>query len=194
MATDSTVAGYLAPELLVPANDDGLEDLLQMAIVGITGLPGSLVRPRWQPEPPARPAFNVDWCAFGVPRSASDVNAYINLEDLALLGQEKVERDEWFECLHSFYGPNSAALCKRLRDGLEVSQNRDALRSVGISLTEVREAVVLPALLKEKWVRRVDVTVLYRRRTSSAYQVLTIQTGQLGLDNEHYVTPIFIQP
>lgn len=187
MATDSTVAGFLTPSSEA-TNDNALEDILQAAVVGITGIPGTLVRPRWQPEPPTQPAFNVNWCAIGIPRALEDAFAYHATRE----NDQVVERDEILYVLHSFYGPGASQMCKRLRDGLEIAQNRATLRAAGLALVECQEAVTLPALVKETWVKRIDVTVVYRRRTSSAYPVRTIESGQLGLDNELWVTPITV--
>jgi len=190
MATSSTAAGYLSPESS-PVYGDGLDDILQAAIVGITGLAGSLVRPRWQPEPATPPPFTTDWVAFGVVRASVDAFAYED-HDSAGLGTTNVDRDEVLQVLHSFYGPNSHGFCERFRDGLNLEQNRAVLQAAGVLLTEVEEATILPALLKEKWVRRVDVNVVYRRRTSRPYTIRNIVTGQFGLDNEIYVTPIIV--
>lgn len=190
MANDSTTLGFVPPVSADPY-DDPLDDLLQAAVVGICGLPGKYVRPRWQPKPPNQPAFDVDWVAFGVTRSSVDTFAFANhsADDPE---QSSVDRDELLFVLHSFYGPNSGGLCERFRDGLELSQNRDVLSANRIEIVEVGEATRVPALLQETWVRRVDAMVTYRRRTSRRYQIKSLVQGQLGLDNEHYVTPIIV--
>lgn len=191
MANDSTAAGYLAPIPPLPLDDEPLEDVLQGPIVGITGIPGPLVRPRWQPEPPSQPDFMTNWCAFGIVRTSADVNSFKSF-DPANEGAVVVERDIELDVLHSFYGPNCHSLCEIFRAGLELDQNRAVLRSYGVVLKEVKEAVNLPALLKEKWVKRIDVTVVYRARPSYIYQVRSILSGQLGLDNEYWLTPLSI--
>jgi hypothetical protein len=194
MAQNSSTAGYLIPNA-EPIYDNDLDDLFQTVVVGIVGLPGRLVRPRWQPNPPQQPPFNENWCALGIMRNTSDAFAYEKLvsgtngnADGAVL----IERDELIYVMHSMYGPGAAANSKRLRDGLEISQNRDALIAAGVALVEVEESITAPALLQETWVRRVDTQVVFRRRTSRAYPVLTIESGQIGLNNERYVTPITV--
>lgn len=191
MATDSTVAGFLAPVAADPY-DDALADVLQAAVVGICGIQGDLVRPRWQPTPPIQPPFDTNWCAFGVTLAKVDAFAFDNHQPAgnAGLGQSIIERDELLSVLHSFYGPNSSGIAERFRDGFEIAQNRDTLAANSLAVVEVGEAISLPALLMEKWVRRVDVTVTYRRRTKRTYNVQTITEGQLGLNNELYLTPI----
>ena len=190
MATNSAEPGYLEPSAS-PVYDDGLEDILQAAIVGITGLAGTLVRPRWQPEPPQQPDFAIDWCAFGLTDTEVDTFAY-DKHDPAGQGVNRVQRDEVLTVLHSFYGPNAHANCERLRDGFEVSQNRDFLRTNGITLIEVGKAQQLPALVKEKWVKRIDTTIQYRRRTSRTFQVLTITSAQGQIVTEEYTVPIVV--
>lgn len=188
MATNSSVAGYLAPSS-ASIEDTALDQILHDAVRDITGLAGDLVRPRWQTEPPQQPDFSVNWCAFGINRREPDVFAYASSSNGSTT---VVEQDELLHVLHSFYGPQSSALTARLRRGLAVAQNRDALVAAGLGLVEVQEDTILPALLKEKWVRRVDVNVIYRRRASSTFQVLTITsaTGSLVTDSPARTTPI----
>lgn len=188
MPNDSTTSGFVAP-ISSDLYDDPLDDLLQAAVAGITGIPGRFVRPRWQPKPPNQPAFDTDWVAFGVVRSTVDTFAFEG-HDKADPETSSVDRDELLYVLHSFYGPNSGGLCERFRDGLELQQNRAVLSASRIELVEVGEATRVPALLQETWVRRVDAMVTYRRRTSRRYQIKSLISGELGLDNEHYVTPI----
>lgn len=192
-AASSAQLGFLAPTAS-PTYGDALDEILHAAIVGICELPGKLVRPRWQPEPPQQPSFDTDWCAFGVTRADSDTFVYEGHIPAGNggAGQSIIERDETLFVLHSFYGPNSHGLAERFRDGLEIAQNRATLAAAGVGLIEVGEATVLPVLLVEKWVRRVDVNVVYRRRTSRTYEVRNLISAELGLDNERYVTPIAV--
>ena len=56
MSNTSATGGYLAGQL-APLADDELDDAIQAAVASISGLPGDLVRPRWQPAGPSpRPA------------------------------------------------------------------------------------------------------------------------------------------
>lgn len=181
MTTDSTAVGFLASSA-ANTYDDELEDQLQETIVGITGIAGSLVRPRWQPEPSQLPSFTSDWVAFGITSYQRDTFAYTNQAS----SSTTVERDEVLTVMHSFYGPNCDSMCSRFSDGLQVPQNRDALMAVGIAVVEVRDPNHLPALLKEKWVRRTDVQIIYRRRTSRTYPVLSLLSAQGSVNAERY--------
>lgn len=180
---DSSTAGYLIPSSSSPY-DDGLDDILHNVIVGITGLTGDLVRPRWQPEPPQQPGFDVNWCAFGIVRTSEDV--FASSVEASNGGSVEVSLDEQLFVLHSFYGPSATAICKHFAKGLMIDQNRDAIKAANVNLVEVQEATILPALLKEKWVKRVDVTVVYRRRVGSTYPVLTfLSAGGLITTDQH---------
>jgi hypothetical protein len=49
-----------------PLDGDDLEDYIQQFVAGVAGMDGTLVRPRWQPEPSNIPDFDVTWCATGI--------------------------------------------------------------------------------------------------------------------------------
>jgi hypothetical protein len=191
VATSSQEAGFLAPSSADPY-DDPLDDILQAVIVGITGLPASLVRPRWQPNPPQMPDFTENWCAFGVTDKNVDAFAYDDHNPAGSegAGQSIIERDEIVSVLHSFYGPASGAVAERFRDGFEIGQNRAALLASGVALIEMERAVSVPALLQETWVKRVDVNVLYRRRTRRTFEVRSLLSAQGQLDTEQRITPL----
>lgn len=191
MATDSSASGYLTP-VVSPSYDSSLDDILHGCIVGITGLTPALVRPRWQRQPPTQPDFDVDWAAFGITGIDPDQFMYDwhDPDGNAGAGQNVIERDELITTLTSFYGPTSTAYCERLRDGFELSQNREMLRTANVTLMQCSPLQVVPALMKETWVRRVDMSVTFRRRTQRRYNILTVVPGALGLDNELYTTII----
>jgi len=186
-------AGYINPTIS-PVYGDALEDVFHAVIMGLTGIGATLIRPRWQPEPPNQPAFTDDWCAFGITSTDPDVFPFQRHDPNASggLGATSIERDERLEVLHSFYGPNGQANCARYRDGIALSQNRYDLTQAGIKLVQVGKERNLPTLLKERWVKRVDVLLIFSRRTSRTYGIPSLNGGSIGLDNEHYITPIEI--
>lgn len=194
MATDSSEAGYLAPST-APPYDEALEDIFQAAIVGITGLPGRLVRPRWQPDPPNQPAFDVDWCAYGVTLADQQWNAFQHWDpEEGEAGAYVVEGTEVLHVTTSFYGPNYQSLHRRWTDGLQLGQNLDGLAAAKVKFIGCERPVVLPALLKEKWTKRVDVRCVFNRWARRVYPVLLLESAGLGLDNERYITPIEVTP
>lgn len=192
MATDSSVAGYLAPTAS-PDYDALLNLSFHDLLVGVTGINGKLVRPRWTSEPINQPAFDVDWVAFGVTGGKVDTFAKVE-HDPTGDGSSSVKRDETLELLFSFYGPNASSLCARLKDGLELDQNRATLAAEGIAVIEMQEPLNVPALMQQKWVKRVDVRGRFRRRTERVYAILSVESAEIELNNDLYVTPINITP
>lgn len=190
MATspNSSVAGYLQPAG-IPAYDNALDDILHDIIVGITQLPNEMVRPRVQPEPPNIPSFTENWCAFGVMAIPSDTFAY-EKHDPAVQGSSEVQRDEQLNVLLSFYGANALQYALRWKSGLSIGQNRDGLRAAGMDLIEVQDAILVPALIKEKWVRRADIRTFIRRRTAIGFNILNLESANGTLDTEALQTTI----
>lgn len=194
----SAFPGYLVPDTApapVPLYGAALEDIFHDTIQGITGLvDGSLIRPRWQPDPPNQPDFGVDWVAFGIMERKGDWNPYQAHDPAANAGWgvNVFERDEELVVLHSFYGPNSAQIQSQYADGLFVDQNRDLLTTNGIKLMSVADAYNVPALLKEKWVKKVDQRVTFRRRIRREYPILHVVGADITLDNEKYLTQIVV--
>ena len=179
MSNDSSVAGFLSPTSAYPY-DSGLDQIFHDMLAGIVGITGDLVRPRWQPEPPTQPPFDTNWIAFGVSKIKPDTFAYIGHDPNGDggLGADVVERDERLDVLVSFIGPQPSTLLNMLIDGLQVGQNRDQLWTFGITLVEFSEPTMVPALTQEKWVKRMDTTGTFRRRTARGYNINNIQSAQ----------------
>lgn len=169
-AADSAQAGYLAGAAGVPYQQE-LEDLFHGVLAGITGLPDSLVRPKYQADPPTQPQLDVDWCAFRAYILQTPWNAHREQEDD---GSTVVEGEEVVEVLASFWGPNWQEMERRWRDGLQVPQNRDELFAAGIALAGIADPVVVPLLVKERWVKHVDVRATFRRWARRTYAVRTL--------------------
>lgn len=181
MANDSTTAGYLAPTGDVVA-DDGLEDIFSGMIVGITALPAALVRPRWQTNPPPIPAASVNWCAVGITVTTPDANAAIShaLGDDGD-GIDNLLRHEDIEVLASFYGPQGQANALRLRDGLQVAQNRDTLAVTGVRFVAAGKVTNAPDLANQQWIRRYDLTLNFRRPVSRTYNIRNLQSADFAV-------------
>jgi hypothetical protein len=170
----SATGGYLAPAAMpAPAEDAALEDVLQVVVVGLSGLTPALVRPRWQPTPPARPAAEVTWCAIGVTRQAPDANAWVG-HDGTGDGSSELRRHETVEALLSCYGPGGAAIAGRIRDGLQIGQNRDGLGEAGLAFVETGEVIAAPELVNNQWLRRHDLALVLRREIRRVYPIRTI--------------------
>jgi len=176
---DSASGGYLAPVGTV-TEDAGLEDQIQAAIVGITGLAGTKVRPAWQPDPPQKPAGNVDWCAYRIASSEPDWSGALihHPEGDAGEGTDELQRHATIEVLCSFYGPNARGYAARLSDGMQVPQNMEALGKQGISFLEAGRIWAAPEFINNQWVRRQDITVRLRRVTSRTYPIRNVLSAE----------------
>lgn len=172
-----------------PLEGNALENAFQALVAGITGLDPTLVRPRWQPEPVNMPDFSQTWAAVGITETSSDRFVYTKQIDR---DTEQLERDQVLTVMFSFYGPDAQYMLERFQDGIAIERNRADLRTVGIKLTEIKDPRQLPALLKEKWQKRLDVEGIFRRRIIRLYAQQAVDGAGLGLDNEFYVTPIIV--
>lgn len=168
--SDSTVPGYLQSTAAV-LYGAALEDLFQRVIVGVTGLPGALVRPKFQDEPPNLPDFNVNWAAFSVFVEPVLANAYKTLVDDLVY---TVQGTEVLQVMVSFYGPNFQEFERSWRDGIQLGQNRDELTAADIAFIEFADPATVPVLLKQKWVKKVDVRGTFHRWATRTYEVRTL--------------------
>ena len=178
MPNTSATGGYLAPVGAVPADDLDLDVLLQGAVAGITGLPGAMVRPRWQPVTPRQPEPTENWCAIGVVDEQPENTPSIE-HDPTGSGADVLTRHPVFEVLASFYGPAAGHYAGALRDGLYIAQNREPLRAAGVALVSVGNAISAPDLLNQQWVRRKDVRITLRRVTVRTYPVLNVLSAEV---------------
>ena len=181
-APDSSVNGYLQPgrsdefSLDHPQNgfDAGslglpqlegqsLEDYLQQYVAGVSYLDGTLVRPRWQEEPPNLPDFGVDWCAVGIVnhRPIGLYAAVVHHGDGD--GHDEMQRHEDLDVLASFYGPNADSYATNLHNGLMIWQNVSVLRLVGMAFVDISDHTRAPELIKSRCWERIDKTLTLRR-------------------------------
>lgn len=179
---NSSAAGFLPP-LNTEVEDDALMNLLQEMVVGITGVQGNLVFPRWQPEPPPLPAFGTDWGALGVTsRRADTFAAEIHYPDNAGDGGHTiVTRHEELDVLVSFYGPHCNSNMANLREGLQLWQNRYTLRANNIGLIGTGDFTRAPELIRQRWLDRVDMVVNLRRQIIRRYAVLDLLSAQVNV-------------
>jgi hypothetical protein len=182
MPNDSSTAGYLAPAPSpAPLEGQALNRFLQQWIVGITGLAGNLVRPRWQAEPPVIPDAATAWCAIGVIERASDTYPYI-LHDATGLGSDTIRRHELLTIMASFFDTGVSgqadSFAEIFREGAMIPQNLEALTQADMGIVETGEATAVPSLLKERWLYQVDIRVVIRREIVRSYPVLNLLSSQ----------------
>lgn len=202
--TDSSTGGYLTPAPApAPLQDRTLYEALQAAVVGITGLDGTLVRPRWQAEPSLVPEAATCWIAIGVTDREADVFPWLGFFPPQPAGQMnwdapglywdaglswdsippapptyQMQRHEEFTMLASVYdlGYSGEAdeVAAVLRDGLTVPQNNESLQAAGIAIVGDSDLAVAPVIFKTRWMYRVDLRVRFRRQITRYYQVLPL--------------------
>lgn len=181
----SATGGYLTPDPIgpQPLEGDALVDFMQAIVVGITGLDGRMVRPRWQPEPPNLPNADESWVAIGITSTRRDTNAYVQ-HDGDGDGADNLQRHEEIDLLTSFYGPQADEYVSLLRDGLQVAQNREVMQLAGMGLVDTGDAIRAPTLVKDRWLHRIDMRVTVRRQILRRYPVLNLQSAQGTLHTE----------
>ena len=158
--------------------------------MGLSGIPGPLVRPRWQPVPPNQPDIKTNWLAFGIQGRPADTFAF-EVHDPAANdgnGADIVNRNEVLEILLSFYGPQASGYASRVRDGFAVPQNREALLMAGMALIECGDITTAPALINQQWYRRFDMPVRIRRAVTRVYPVLHLVSAGITLHTDVGIT------
>lgn len=144
---------------------------LQTVFVGVSGLPGDLVRPQWQPEPPQQPDLSVNWIAMGIAGVAPNASAYVGLN--AYDGNVTTDRHEDVEVKVSIYGPDNLETYGVLQDGFQLPQNRIALQQVNMGFTEMTQGVHIPDLVNQRWIDRIECSAFFRREILRVYPVLS---------------------
>lgn len=199
MANDSSTGGVLVPQApgVQPSTGDAFVDLIGDFIAGICEIDRDLVRPRWQPKPPAMPDITVDWCAFGITESVSDWSAQTRHDPSLNAGQggDIVSQHETIRAIASFYGPAGYSKAVQLRLGLWVPQNWESLRQAEVLLREGTTIRTTSALMNERWVPRCDLELSFRRKVTAVYPVLNILTAQgviktMGGYAQNFTAPI----
>jgi hypothetical protein len=181
MTADSSTGGPLLPLAGDPLEDDALDDFLQGFIVGITGMPGVAVWPRWQPEPPNIPEWGVDWAAVGVSMREGDTYA---VEEHESDGVTIVTRHETLDITTTFYGPNCQRNAALLRDGLGLAQNREPLFRNGMGLVGVGQLQRGGDLVKNRWMQTSELPWSIRRIINRTYPIRDIVALDLTVQTE----------
>jgi hypothetical protein len=196
MTNNSSTGGYLAPAVApAPLEGQALLRFFNGIISGITGLPGNLVRPFWQEEPPDVPDEGDAWVAFKITRRPSDVFPFVGRLPYAPEdGNDHLQRHEELNIATTFYDTgitglnNSGGLAdyyaSLFRDGLAVPQNREPLFLAGMGLKNIGEVITVPVILKKRWQNRVDFEFAVNRQIDRTYPVNTIvsATGTVNYD------------
>jgi len=163
---------YILPSIsTVPPNKLTVTQFIQTVFVGISGLPGSMVRPKWQPQPPKQPDLEVSWMALGISNAVPDANSYIGTKV-----DETVEsqRHETLEISCAIYGPYCLEIYELLRDGFQIQQNRIELQNANMGFVQITNGRKIPDLVNERWIERIETSVFLRREIQRIYPIPTI--------------------
>ncbi|MBR7738275.1 phage neck terminator protein [Acinetobacter nosocomialis] len=177
--SDSASGGYIPPSG-GSAYDQDVEDIFQAFIVGITSLPGAMVRPRFQRVPPPFPEIGEDWCAFAVQSIISDDGPYFDQKDETM---DSIRHEELTLFL-SFYGDHGQSIANVLKDGLGIPQNIEQLKAQKIKFVGCSEIITAPDFLNKQYVHRYDLVASFRRKTKRTYAVKTFKSYQIDIHNK----------
>lgn len=188
MPSNSSTGGFLQPAANPgPLEGQALNRFVQQWVVGLSGLAGDMVRPRWQTEPPNIPVAGEAWAAIGIAARRADTFPYV-AHDPSGNGADKLQRQEELDVLCSFYDQGTNGLADQLasltRDNSAIAQNLEYLRAGAFALGYVGGLVSVPSLVKVRWLYRVDLPIVLRRQIDRVYPVenLLSATGTLETD------------
>lgn len=204
MTNTSATGGVLTPATSpAPLEGAALLAFIQGWIVGLTGMDGKLVRPRWQPEAPVIPDEGTAWAAIGLGTRSSDTYPFVGNKTPDGSPGYSLARQEEIPVLCSFYdlgsGGQADALAALLRDQTAIAQNRELLRANNFAFVSCGELTPVPSLLKTRWLYRVDVPITLRRQINRSYPVLLVETADIDLKANNagdgiYEQTITVQP
>lgn len=188
----SATGGTLSPLPPLPLDDDALDAVFQTLVANVTGLPGDLVRPRWQPTVPKQPEPGVNWCALGIPEVTQDDGPWLVYDEAR--NQETYWDHETLSVLVTFYGPNAQSFARLLRAGLNVPQNTEELRPYAIRYISCGQIRAMNELQNQQWVRRQDIALQFRRKVIMTYGVQNILISEIILQDDTVVHDVIIVP
>jgi len=187
---DSSTGGYLGPAVATPPLEDAeLDAVFQQLIVGVTGLPGPMVRPRWQTTVPKQPEPSVNWCALGVTVLPPDAGPAITHNPTGD-GTDVYVRHQTINVLASFYGPNCGQNSQMLLDGLAIPQNLEQLKANDMQSVTEGDRRAAPDFLNQQWIRRYDVTLVFSRKITRTYAVRNLNSAGASVQTQNGTTPV----
>jgi hypothetical protein len=194
MSGNNSATGGYFPDTPPPAppSADAVQAALQTMVSALTSLPGNLVRPRWQPMPPAQPDASVTWCAIGVTMVEMDNFPSIHhVSNVVLPGQtnpgyDHMRRHGTVTVQVSFYGPASEDAAGQLRDALYLPLNIVPLTDAAqMKLYEVQDLARVPEIINQQFVNRIDSRLIFRIQIDRTYPVFDLNGAEVQLIADH---------
>lgn len=183
-----------------PLEDAELDAAFQSAVVGITGLDPTLVRPRWQIVSPKQPEPNINWCSIGAYTSTPDDGGpyieHLNGPSVNDTSGDLLEEHEAIDVLVSFYGPNAKMYSGVFRSGLKLPANLETLKLQGFYYQSKEPERIAPELINQQWVRRWDTSMTFKRMVARVYGVPNVVSAEIDLfdDSGHVNAVINVPP
>lgn len=186
-ANSSATGGALLPTVVAGSFGTAFNKLMHDWLLGLTGLTGNYIMPRWQLIPPNIPnSETTDWMTFGITRKkrlGTDYRVHFSNSSFPLGGNQST-RWEKFWLLCSMYGPNQDLTETKISQGIFEPQNSESLLANYIRPISTNETVIVPELIKSVWITHWDLEIEFIRAVVLDYNIndLTSATGQLKTD------------
>jgi hypothetical protein len=187
---DSSTGGYIVDVPPPPASVEDFQSALQVALTALSGLPGNLVRPRWQPVPPAQPPADVTWVAIGVTMVEADEYPFfehvggVTLSGATAPGYTIMQRHQTITVVATFYGPQADAVAAQVRDAFYVPQNYEGLAQVGLKLRTIHDLQRVPELMNQQYIDRADLRMEFRALSLRTYPIRDLDGADFTINTE----------
>lgn len=186
----------------VPPSAETIERALQTMTVALSGIPGPLVRPRWQPTPPVQPPPEITWASVGVSRVEMDDYPSIvhdgatTWPGMPAPGVDRMQRHGTVTVMATFYGPAAEDAAGQMRDALYVPQNWEPMSPLQMKLRTVRDLARVPELVNQQWLNRIDLVLEFRVQLDRVYPIMNLNGADVNLrtDNGMPDTPVSVRP
>jgi hypothetical protein len=187
----SATGGYIVGQPPQPPTGEQITRALQKMVMALAGLPGMLVRPRWQPMPPSQPQADVTWASVGITKvEADDYPAIIHdgsgtFPGALAPGVDRMQRHATLTVLVTFYGPEAETCAASLRDALYMPQNWEPTEPIGLKLRDVRDLARTAEIINQQWVDRFDMELELRQQIDRVYPVYNLDGADVVLHREN---------
>jgi hypothetical protein len=197
----SATGGFIGDVSAGPPSGEDFTAGVQQMIAALSGLDGSLVRPRWQPMPPSQPAADVTWAALGLTRTEADEYPYIAHDGVTQWpglpgpGVDRMQRHVTLSMRATFYGPGAEDAAGAVRDGAYVAQNMEPLIALGMKLRTVHDLERAPEFINQQWIDRVDLAIDFRAQIERVYPILNLIGAKVVLQADTgMTTTVSVEP
>ena len=79
-----------------------------------------------------------------------------------------------------------------LLDGLAIPQNLEQIKTNDIQSVSEGDMRAVPELVNQQWIRRYDVTLVFRRKITRTYPVLNILSAGATIETPAVTTPVSV--